>query len=78
MSLFDPWYNGVHSERPYFGGQIVTARTTGDGTKVGRDVGPMVKPDRGCKHYSSCLQCPFDYCIRHEKEFGIPNDRLAR
>ena len=70
----------LHDFRPYFGGQIVTANSpgAGNGTEIGKESSLYTTVDRGCKYYPSCLNCPFDYCIRHEKEFGIPNDRLAR
>ena len=51
------------------GGQIVT-KSNGESPNAGD---PKRMPDTGCHwHRGSCLECPFEYCMRHEKGVGKP------
>ena len=56
--------------RGSLGGQIVTKSA---GESPNTDI-PRA-PDKGCElHQGSCLDCPFEYCMRHEKGVGKPYD----
>ena len=60
--------------RGSLGGQIVT-KSAGGSPNAG-DIRHY--PDTGCRLYrGSCLDCPFEYCMRHELAYGVPNDRKA-
>ena len=51
------------------GGPIST-RSAGESPNAG-DIRHY--PDTGCHlHRGSCLECPFEYCMRHEKGVGKP------
>lgn len=54
--------------RGSLGGQIVTKSA---GESPNADI-PRA-PDKGCElHRGRCLECPFEYCMRHEKGVGKP------